>query len=525
MTALRRRYRISTNHNSIHTFYRLNKELLTIPLMQLDTLKSLLGRAHDLSAAAHVLEWDQETYMPHGAAEARAHQIATLRQLAHEHFTSSEMGDLLDEALHSLNGVDPLDNDAAIVRIAKRDYDRKKKLPADLVAEMARTVSQAKQAWKEARETNTFATFEPLLKRLVKLNIQKAEAMGYEDQVYDALLDEYEPGMRTAEVDAIFRGLRQELVPIVQQIQEQPKPDNGFLFEHFDAQKQWDFGLKVIRDFGYDFERGRQDRSAHPFTTSFAISDVRLTTRIQENYFPTGLFGTLHEAGHGLYEQGVDRAFERTPVAEGTSLGMHESQSRLWENLVGRSYPFWQHYYPTLQSTFPERLKDIPLDAFYKAINRVEPSLIRVEADEVTYNLHIMLRFELELALISGDLKVADLPAAWNDRMNDYLGLTPETDSDGVLQDIHWSLGIFGYFPTYALGNLMSTQLFNQARQDLGNLDAQIAAGEFTPLLSWLRTHIHQHGRKRYATDLLRQTTGTSLSPDSWLGYIRNKYL
>ena len=294
----------------------------------LAALKSALGRVKDIESAAHILEWDQETYMPSGAAEARAHQIATLRQLAHEHFTSEEMGDLILEAEQSINGASPLDTEAAIVRVTKRDYEKAKKLPANLVAELARSVSRAKETWKEARASNTFSIFAPLLERLIDLNIQKAEAYGYTDKVYDALLNEYEPGMATADVETLFRDLREQLVPIVQRIQEAPQPDGKILYQHFDHQKQWDFGLDVIRDFGYNFDYGRQDISAHPFTTSFSITDVRLTTRIIEDYFPTGLFGTLHEAGHGLYEQGVDRSLDRTPLSEGTSLGMHESQSR-----------------------------------------------------------------------------------------------------------------------------------------------------------------------------------------------------
>ena len=490
----------------------------------INNLKERLGRVRDLSSAAHVLEWDQETYMPKGAVKARAYQIATLRQLAHEQFISEEVGDLLREVGEALKGADPLDDDAALVRVTLKDYEKAQKLPASLVAEMARTVSQGKQAWKEARETNTFATFAPHLERLINLNIEKAEAYGYGDIAYDALLDEYEPGMKTADVDQIFTALRKDLVPLVHKIMEAPQPDNRFLFELFDHQKQWDFGVEVIKDFGYDFDRGRQDLSAHPFTTSFSISDVRLTTRIHENYFPTGLFGTLHEAGHGLYEQGIAPELDRTPLAEGTSLGMHESQSRLWENLVGRSYGFWTHYYPRLQALFPERLSDISLDTFYKAVNKVSPSLIRVEADEVTYNLHIMLRFQLENALIAGDMSVADLPEAWNTTMQDYLGMMPDSDSNGVLQDIHWSLGVFGYFPTYALGNLMSTHLFNQIRKDVTDVEHQIASGHFEDLLAWLRTHVHHYGRKRTASEILKHATGEFLSSDSWVTYVEEKY-
>ncbi len=490
----------------------------------LSALKDRLAQVKDIESAAHVLEWDQETYMPSGAAEARAHQIATLRQLAHERFTSDRVGDLIQEAGAGLDGADPLDTSASIVRVAKKDYEKARKLPAELVAELARSVSRAKEAWKEARETDTFSTFAPLLAHLIELNIEKAEALGYDKHAYDALLDQYEPGMTTDEVKAVFTDLRARLVPIVHTLKEAPQPENAFLRAHYEHQKQWDFGLSVIQNFGYDFERGRQDLSTHPFTTSFSIEDVRLTTRIQEDYFPTGLFGTIHEAGHGLYEQGIDRALDRTPLAEGTSLGMHESQSRLWENMVGRSRPFWTHYYPQLQRLFPGPLGEVSLEQFYRAINRVAPSLIRVEADEVTYNLHIMLRFELETALIAGDLSVDDLPFAWNSLMQKYLDVTPDTDAEGVLQDIHWSLGVFGYFPTYALGNLMSAQLFEKAESVIDGLEEQMAQGHFKGLLGWLRLHVHQYGRKLLAKEILERATGSSLQSDSWLNYIQNKY-
>lgn len=490
----------------------------------LTELKTQLGQIKDIQSAAHVLEWDQETYMPSGAAEARAQQIATLRELAHERFTHDDVGALLDKAADAIDSTDPLDNDAALIRVAQRDYERARKLPSSLVADLARAVSRGKEAWKEARETDQYAVFAPLLKDLISLNIQKAEAYGFNDHPYDALIDEYEPGITTAEVDTIFKDLRERLVPLVQQIKEAPQPRDRFLHLFYDKQKQWDFGVDIIKDFGYDFNRGRQDHSAHPFTTSFSITDVRLTTRVNDHFFPTALFGTLHEAGHGLYEQGVDPALDRTPLAEGTSLGMHESQSRLWENLVGRSYSFWHHYYPRLQRLFSDQLGAVYLDGFYKGINRVNPSLIRVEADEVTYNLHIMLRFELEMALISGQLTTDDLPAAWNDRMKDYLDVVPSNDAEGVLQDIHWSLGVFGYFPTYALGNLMSTQLWNQARSDIDRLDLQIGRGKFDALLGWLREHVHQYGRKLDASDILERATGSKLNSDSWLAYVHEKY-
>jgi carboxypeptidase Taq len=489
---------------------------------QLADLKSRLSRVRDLEAAANVLEWDQETYMPDGAAEARAVQVATLRQLAHEFLTADELGRLVEDLSAAPNGHDP--DAVALVRVTRRLIERKRRLPASLVAELATAVSRAKQAWKAAREGNDFPKFTPHLKTLVDLNVRMAEAVGYTGHRYDALVEEFEPGMTAAELETVFAGLRERLVPLVQRIAAAPPADDRVLARFYNRDAQWDFGMQVLRDIGFDFARGRQDLSAHPFTTSFSVSDVRLTTRVNERFLPTALFGSLHEGGHGLYEQGIEPSYDRTPLADGASLGMHESQSRLWENLIGRGLPFWEHYFPKLQATFPEALTGVPLPAFYRAINAVTPSLIRVEADEVTYNLHIMLRFELEMALLDGRLAVDDLPAAWNERMEAYLGIRPSTDADGVLQDIHWSLGAFGYFPTYALGNLMSAQLYEQIRKDLPGLDDDLRAGRFAPLLDWLRTHVHRHGRAVDAGDLLEQVTGQRPSSAPWLAYVEEKY-
>jgi carboxypeptidase Taq len=489
-----------------------------------ERLKSLLARIDDLSSAADVLEWDQETYMPEGASETRAHQIATLRKLAHEYFTSDEIGRLLEELLPLADNGDPLSNEAAIVRVTRRDYDKALRLPPELVGELARSVARARQAWKTARATNDFSVFAPHLGKVVELNIQKAEALGYDDRIYDALLDQFEPGMKTAEVERVFGSLRAELVPIVQALAEREAPDDAFLHMHYDRQKQWDFGVDVIRQIGYDFNRGRQDISAHPFTTSFSINDVRITTRIREDYFPSAFFSTLHEAGHALYEQGISPELERTPLADGTSLGIHESQSRLWENQIGRSRMFWEYYYPRLQSVFPDPLGNVSLDQFYRAINRVQPSLIRVESDEVTYNLHIMVRFELENLMLESKVVIKDLPEIWNDKMEEYLGIRPTSNAEGILQDVHWSLGSIGYFPTYALGNLMAAQIFAQAERSISGLKEQIASGQFAPLVDWLRTHIHQFGRKLQASEILERVSGESLDARFWLDYVRQKY-
>lgn len=491
-----------------------------MPTDRLTDLKNRLALVQDLRASAAVLEWDQETYMPPGAAEARAHQLATLKTLAHRRFTDESVGALLE----GLDGLVEDEFDRALVRVTRRDFERATKLSADLVARFARAKARALEAWKRARRNDDFAHFAPHLREIVDLSIEQAEALGYERRRYDALLDEYEPEATWAEVDTAFRDLRAELVPIVQALAEADPPDDAFLHRPYDPDRQWNLGLDVLRAFGYDFARGRQDRSAHPFSTAFSVNDVRVTTRIAPDFFPTGFFGTLHEGGHALYEQGIDPALDRTPLASGTSLGIHESQSRLWENLVGRSRPFWRWAYPAVREAFPDALGGVAEEDFYRAVNRVQPSLIRVEADEVTYHLHVMLRFEIESALLDGSLAVADVPAAWNAAMEEYLGLTPETDADGCLQDIHWALGAIGYFPTYTLGTLMSVQLFDAAKRDLGDPNSQFERGEFGPLLGWLREHVHRFGRARSASEILEETTGGPLDAAPWLAYVREKF-
>ena len=489
-----------------------------------EQLRERLGQIADIQAAQAVLSWDQETYMPAGGGEARAHQLATLGRIGHEMFTDDTIGSLIEAAAADVSELDPDSDEARIVQVTRRDRDKAVRVPASLVADLARATALAQQAWAEARTQNDFASFRPHLERVLDLTLQKAEALGYQESPYDALLDEYEPDMKASEVKAVFAHLRGELVPLVEAIAKCPVPDDACLRRSFPAAAQWAYGEAVIADFGFDFDRGRQDRSAHPFSTNFATTDVRITTRVDEEFLPSALFGTLHEAGHAMYEQGVDGALDRTGLAAGTSLGIHESQSRLWENLVGRSASFWTHYYPPLQEKFSAQLGDIDRGTFYRAINRVEPSLIRVEADEITYNLHVMIRFELELQLVAGTLAVADLPAAWNAKYEETMGLTPPTDTEGVLQDIHWSFGLIGYFPTYTLGNLVSVQLFNQAAQDLGDLEAQIGRGEFAPLRAWLQEHVHRHGRKFSAQELLQRITGGGLDAEPWLDYARRKF-
>ena len=386
---------------------------------QFEALLERLDTAHDLALAAEVLEWDQEVNMPQAATEARARQVATLYRLAHECLTSEQT------CAHCWNQVSvaPDSWEASLIRVAREDFDRARRVPAELVSRIAHASGRAKAAWRQARQENDFAYFAPHLEAIVALCKEKAQAIGFKEHPYDALLDEYEPGMTTAQVNQLFDRLRIELVPIIQTIAQRPVVDDAFLFETSDTQTQWDFAMHLLRGIGYDLTRGRQDQSAHPFSTSFSVNDVRITTRLHAKNLCSGLFSTLHEAGHGLYEQGVDRQYEGTLLAQGTSLGMHESQSRLWENQIGRSIAFWRFFYPGLQKAFPEVLSSVPLDGFYNAINAKSASApIRVEADEVTYNLHIMLRFDIEKLLIEGAVTVAELPHLWRTRMHEYLG-------------------------------------------------------------------------------------------------------
>jgi carboxypeptidase Taq len=492
--------------------------------MDLQRLKDELAIIEDLRGASSVLAWDQETYLPSGSVEARANQLSTLERIIHERFTSDTVGELIDRVEASDDAGDYSESDAGLIRVVRREYDRATRLSVDHVTRFTETTAKAMPAWANARATDDFGLFLPHLVEIVGLCQEKADAIGHEGDAYDALLDEFEPGMTTIEVEREFQSLRSELVPIVEAIAGKTGPSTAPLHQAFEESKQWDFGLSVISDFGFDLTRGRQDRSAHPFSIHFAPTDVRITTRVDEQFFSPAFFGTLHESGHGMYEQGVALELARTPLAHGTSLGMHESQSRLWENQVGRSKAFWTRYYPDLQTLFPDQLASISLDEFYGAANRVEPSLIRVEADEVTYNLHVMLRFELERALISGDLPVRDLPSAWNEKVEAYLGVRPESDAEGVLQDIHWSMGAFGYFPTYSLGTLMSAQIYDTARKELQDLTGDIERGKFGPLLGWLQDNIYRFGKTYPAQDLLEKVTGSKLDSSHWLAYIREKF-
>jgi carboxypeptidase Taq len=393
-------------------------------------------------------------------------------------------------------------------------------VPPEMVAELAELTAEAFSVWQQARPENDFAKFRPHLEKIVDNRRRFAQLFAPYDHIYDPLLENYEPGMKTADVRAVFSALRPQQVKLIQAISASPQVDDSFLHQPYDKQKQWDFGVEVISKFGYPWQRGRQDIAAHPFTTEMGLDDVRITTRILPEYFSSALFSSMHETGHALYDLGIDPALARTPLSHLNSLAMHESQSRMWEN----SLPFWKHFYPRLQEYFPTQLGDIDLITFYRGINKVEPSLIRVEADEATYNLHIMLRLEIEIALLEGSLQVKDLPEAWNSRMQDYLGLTPPDDRDGVLQDVHWADGYFGYFATYALGNLLSLQLWERINADIPDLSEQFQRGEFGELLGWLVEKVHRHGAKFETQELIERITGSRLDPAPYMRYLKIKY-
>ena len=489
----------------------------------LKKLCELLGEAQDISYARAVLEWDQETYMPQGGSEGRASQISTLSELAHRKFTSKSIGRLLDKLEPQVAKLDPDSFEARLVRRARRDYMRRVKVPAKLVSQTSKATALGLVAWQKARAASDFSLFLPHLEKIVDLRRVYANIFAPYKHIYDPLLDDFEPGMTAAEVETIFNRLRPELVELVKLVASKKAPDDFFLSGGFDAQKQLDFTVEVLNKMGFDWNRGRQDKSAHPFTTSFGTGDVRVTTRVVEGVPVSSLFSSVHEGGHALYEQGFDPLFARTPLSDGSSLAIHESQSRLWENMVARSRSFWTFFLPRLKQLFPERLSNVSLDAFLKAINIVRPSLIRVESDETTYNLHIMLRFDIEKRMMDGSLAIKDLPAAWNAEMKASLGVEPSKDSEGVLQDIQWSMGSIGYFPTYALGNLVSAQIWESVNKDIPNLDAQMAKGDFAPLLSWLRAKIHVHGAKFDPKEMVLKATGLPIGHEAFIRHLKGR--
>jgi carboxypeptidase Taq len=512
----------TTRVRAVSSRYRRNPQSAEIKFAE---LRRRLLEISDLSAAGAVLSWDHATYMPRCGATARARQGAIVRRLAHEKSVAPELGKLLDELEPYAAGL-PYDSDeASLVRVARRDFEKAIKMPSDYVARVSAFGARAYDAWKRARPANDFATMVPFLERATDLGREYADFFAPYEHVADPLIDDADEGMTTASIRTLFAELRNELVPIVRTICDQPAADDGCLRGSFGEPAQLDFGLSVVKRIGYDFDRGRLDKTVHPFCTRLSAGDVRITTRVYESDIRQALFSTLHEAGHALYEQGVDPALEGTPLGRGASIGVHESQSRLWENVVGRGRSFWQHFYPLLQRDFPDQLSKVPSETFYRSINRVERSLIRTDADEMTYNLHIMMRFELELDLLEGRLQAKDLSVAWRAAMQAYLGIVPTDDRDGCLQDVHWYAGsIGGGFQSYTIGDILSAQFYAAAVKAHPDIPREIAIGEFSTLHAWLREQLYQHGRKFKPNELVERATGGQMSVGPYLAYLRAKY-
>jgi carboxypeptidase Taq len=487
-------------------------------------LDALLGEVVDLRHTTSLLSWDERVCMPAGGAPAHGEMLATVRRLAHEKFTSDEVGRLIEQASAALNSTAPGSDAARKLRVTARDYDKAIRVPPAYVAEQARVTSAAHQAWREARAASDFRLFEPHLEKVVDLKRRYVGFFQPTAYPYDALLDDFEPGGRTAEIKAMFDVLRPRQVALLRAIHERPSIDDRFLHVLYAESDMLAFSVEAITAFGFDWTRGRQDKSTHPFETAIGPDDVRITTRYDAKNPFEMLFSSLHETGHALYEQGVNPAWGRTLLRGGTSLGVHESQSRLWENLIGRSRPFWEHFFPLLKRRFPSQVGSLTLDQFYRGINKVAPSLIRVEADEVTYNLHVMLRVEMEIGMLAGEFPLNEAPEVWNAKMSDYLGVTPTSAANGILQDVHWSAGLFGYFATYTIGNLISVQLWDTFRGVEPACDEQIRRGEFSRLRGWLKDSIHQHGRSYEPREILQRVTGSVLDPAPYLDYLDRKY-
>lgn len=492
---------------------------------KLTELKQFLAEIDDLENALAVLGWDQATYMPKGGAPARGRQMATLARISHGKFTDPGIGKLLDSLMQYAETLPPDSDDASLIRIAKREYDRAIQIPTNFMEAYTKHCAKAYQVWTEARPANDFASMHDLLEVTLEYRRKLANYFPGYESIADPLIGFADFGVKTSDLKVLFDDLRNFLVPLVNKITEVPQIDDSCLYGYFPAQKQLSFGVKVIKKMGYDFQRGRQDLTHHPFMTKFSLGDVRITTRVQDNFLVDALFSTLHEAGHAMYEQGIRSDLEGSFLAHGASAGVHESQSRLWENIVGRSREFWDYFYGDLQKTFPEALDTVSDEEFYKAINKVEKSFIRVDADEVTYNLHVMLRFDLELGLLEGTINVKDLPEIWNSRFESDFGITPEEDRLGVLQDVHWYGGsIGGAFQGYTLGNIMCAQFYQQALTEFPEIPLQIKSGNFKVLHNWMIENIYQHGRKFTAGELLNRVTGKSLTIGPYKEYLSSKY-
>jgi carboxypeptidase Taq len=481
-----------------------------------------------LERAASVLHWDQETYLPEKGVQERSEQLALLEGIAHEKFTSPETGRLLSElgsSTENPSGDEKLPElERDFLKVLRQDYDRAVKLPVEFVSDAARAEGLSQAAWVSAKRDNNFSAFLPHLIKMIDFSRRRAIYWGYKDNPYDGLLDIYEKGMGVKAISEVFTPLGKRLGELLEKISSRPRPDNSFLDQEFDVEKQASFSSDILKRLGFDKSRGRLDISAHPFTTTLGSDDTRITTRYLERQVQSGIFSTIHEAGHAFYEMGFPEELRPSSLADGASMGIHESQSRLWENVIGRSRAFWEVMYPVLRSYFPGPLSPFSADDFYKAINLVEPSLIRIEADEVTYSLHIIVRFEIERELFHGMLDPAKLPDFWREKMKELLGVQPETDAEGVLQDVHWSMGSFGYFPSYALGNLYGLQFWEKLRSEIPDVELQIAQGNFAPIRDWLKETIYVWGCRKEPSELLKIVTGKSLSAEPFLAYVESKY-
>jgi carboxypeptidase Taq len=488
----------------------------------LEQLKERLGQLTDLERISRLLNWDQQTMMPRAGAAIRAEHLATLRRFAHELLTDDETGRLLEELRPLGRSLDPDSDDAALLRVARRDYEKAVRVPTELRVEMARAAAEAQPVWVDARAASDFGKFLPALERNVELRRRYIECFDPSEEPYDILLDDFEPETTSAEVETIFDEVKADVVPLIAELRDREVHDD-FLRGFFPTDRQERLAKSVVDLFGMRPKSWRLDPTEHPFASGAGTDDIRITT----NYDPEtmkSLFSTMHEYGHGLYNHQLPREISRLPIGGPCSLGIHESQSRFWENLVGRSVPFWRFFYPRAQETFPEQLGGVALDRFLAGINRVQPSLIRIKADEVTYGMHVILRFELERDIVNDRVELKDLPDVWNARMQEYLGVEVPDDAHGVLQDTHWAVGLIGYFPTYLLGTVMSVQIWDALTADVSDLDEQIERGEFGALREWLGEHVHRHARKFTPQETLRRATGSTIDAKPYLGYLRAKY-
>lgn len=491
-------------------------------------MRQLSKHVKTLQGISSVLSWDKETYMPSSAGLIRGEQLKTMAGLIHRERTSEEFSQTLDQLIDIKTGKikakDLSSQEKASVRAWYRDYKHDTALPTSFVEDFTELTAQSQLVWSNARESNTFHQFAPFLDKIIGMSRKKADLLGYKDHPYDALLDLYEQDVTTADISTLFSSLKNALIPLLKKIQEKKQVDDNFLHQKFSTQKQLTYARNLLKEIGYDTTKGRLDISVHPFSIASHPTDSRITTRINPNFILSNVSGVLHEAGHGLYEMGLPVEEYGTPLGEPISLGMHESQSRWWETRIGHSKAFWKHHLPQLQKHFKGKLDDISLDQFYRAVNKVNPSFIRVEADEVTYSLHVILRFEIEKALIEGSLNVRDIPEVWNAKMQELIGVIPKSNKEGCLQDVHWSMGAFGYFPSYTLGNLYAAQFFQTFEKEHKDWKERVSKGETLFIIEWLRHNIHQHGRRYTSMELLKKVTGISFSAKPFTDYLSNKY-